>query len=285
MTPSLEQIRTAAYNRWQHRGAGHGWHEADWSEAEQALLFALNYRIEHFWDSAAVLGGFDHRINDAFANSRRVCRFCEQAEPRTTFDARSSILPSTFEFPSHASRELCDECAEGFLATTEEPLTAFFSEVLECATPSSLTLNAYKGLLLAALCVMPASQIECCADAIEWLAGSGEDFEPKTLNVPNPIVHTFRIETGRSWFALASRTDPDALVPAILAFVGHPKFTVEYAIPFCTADDELDGDPLAMPLVPVLDGLSRWPGPVDQQQLSVTEPRKRRRRSTLLIGA
>src|SRR4051812_23947278 len=87
MTPTSEQVRTSAYDRWERRGRTHGSDRADWLAAERQQNFACNYRVV----AADRLDRAEPRpVGD---RDRRRCRFCGQARPRTDFADATPIFP------------------------------------------------------------------------------------------------------------------------------------------------------------------------------------------------
>src|SRR4051812_20321005 len=116
MFPTREQIEVAAYHRWRRRGGGHGDDHRDWLEAEQDLLFALNYEViaRHRLDGVP-----PHYLGDGGAPR---CRFCEQAPPRATFSGPSPALPGFLGNASLFTFEECDECRASFQRSVEGDL-------------------------------------------------------------------------------------------------------------------------------------------------------------------
>src|SRR4051794_12410431 len=104
MVPTLDQIRDAAYGRWERRGRCHGRDRDDWLRAEQDLPYTLNYSIVARIGPGpppGVLGNGNGKGHDQGTNAARsgtatprVCRFCEQSAPRARFDRASGPCPS-----------------------------------------------------------------------------------------------------------------------------------------------------------------------------------------------
>ena len=114
-----EQVRVAAYHRWQRRGGAHGLDWSDWFAAEQELLFARNYEILASYrldeDPPRFLG-------DA---ADPVCRFCEQSAPRASFTGAAPALPECLGNTSLWTFEECDVCRALFRESVEDDLDAF----------------------------------------------------------------------------------------------------------------------------------------------------------------
>src|SRR3954462_9548246 len=102
MVPTPDQIRDAAYERWERRGRGHGRDRDDWVRAEQDLLYTLNYSVIARigpGPSPAVRGNANgHGSGASMARpggpAPRVCRFCEQSAPRARFGRASGPGPT-----------------------------------------------------------------------------------------------------------------------------------------------------------------------------------------------
>lgn len=276
MQPSISQIELAAYNRWIHRGAVHGWHECDWIEAEHALLFELNYDVVFDSRHDAAARRPESAARFTRSQPRRICRFCEQAEPRTSFSAPTPALPQLTGLPTLFTPSLCDECASEFSGTIDTELSQFLVTLLAGSAQGRMTLGAYKSLVKSALCVLPEAWIDICQEALEWVARGSDDFEPDLLRVPHPQLHTL-VHEQTPWLAIAVKSEAEAPMPAIVAFLGAPRFTLAFAVPLCTLDDDLDGAFLSMPDVPIVDGLRRWPGPLHSRALPVSRGTRNRR--------
>src|SRR5262245_40407932 len=117
--PSDDEIRTAAYYRWERRGGGHGRDGEDWRAAEQSLLLAKNYRIVAFY----LLDDAERRVIGQ--PNRRVCRFCEQSPPRTTFTDPATALPAFLGAETLFALDQCDECRASFRHGIDRDLEAF----------------------------------------------------------------------------------------------------------------------------------------------------------------
>ena len=131
MLPTPDQIRNAAYDRWQRRGGGHGRDRDDWIRAEQNLLFALNYTVVtqvRANPAAADSGNGAARGNEP---GGRVCRFCEQAAPRARFNPAAGPGLSWRGDGSLALMvpDECDECRQLFEESIESDVDSFASPI------------------------------------------------------------------------------------------------------------------------------------------------------------
>ena len=278
MIPTTQQIEQAAYFRWLNRGSAHGYHDCDWREAEAALDFALNYEILVFegW-SVGGIGG--RRAEPLNRSGRRVCRFCEHAEPRTTFGAPVRVLPEALRLPGLVTSSLCEECHGVFQGGIDTAFGRFLGEADRGTT--RVTLDAYKGLAKALLAVLPSDVLDWCEQSVEWVAHEGEEFEPDLGHGPLPLLHWMVGGAQSPWFAVALKREEEVERPALVGFFGMPRFTLAATLPFCTKDDDWDGVGLEIPNVPILDGLLRGPGPVEMRRLMIGMPARSRRWAVL----
>ena len=120
MRPTVEEIRRAAYDRWERRGWDHGGDRYDWYAAETELTFHANYRtiVEY-----ALEGSGPRILADG---SIRRCRFCEQTAapakfggPRPVVLGRSVLLTA----------EICDDCQEDWRDGLDERLLDFWARL------------------------------------------------------------------------------------------------------------------------------------------------------------
>jgi hypothetical protein len=270
MLPTDDQIRVAAYHRWQRRGHAHGHHAADWLAAEQDLLLALNYRaIAHCTAESPTRSPLVERF-------RVVCRFCEQAPPRTTFPAPRPLPSAAPAVPLPPVDDVCDACRQQFADTLSIPLDRFLNSVRAGTLPATVPIAAYKGLVQTALSMLPAPLLELFPDALEWAANPDTDLLDSDIARRGVIVHALE-RHQRPWSALVARTDPEAPMPYVLAFLGSDSATIELPMPMCLRDEDLDGEAVVEPLVPSLDGLTRDAGPYSTRRLRVVRDAAPRR--------
>ena len=257
MRPTPDQIRTAAYHRWQRRGGLHGHHLDDWDAAEQDLLFTLNYRVI-VPDSSEAVG--DRVIGDP---RRPVCRFCEQAAPRATFSGPARSIPESLGVPSPLLYDECEECRTLFRDGIDRDFTAF-TQLLGaqgCLSrrwpPASLAV--FKFLTKTALAIMPDEELDFFHDAIEWVCNPDHEFDGSTFGGLGGFLHQNPDPSGASWVALARRIDDEVGVPYMLVFVGMPAVTFEFPVPLSTRDE--DHDDLVIPRVASPFGLTEGRDP------------------------
>ncbi len=257
LMPSPEQVRMAAYFRWQRRGGHHGWQIEDWSEAEQDLLFALNYEI-------IAHETLEHRARQILGvPERRVCRFCEMAEPRAEFsDPPAPVVAPSLGNTSLFTYEQCDECRSLFAGALDDEFEAFRRRCVdgEMMPASTLPIAAYKGLARMALALMPRSELDFVPDTIEWVLNPDHELDSHAFEGLGCYLHQPFIPQPFAWTALARRIRDDAPMPYLLFFVGTPRIVLEVPVPLCLRDEDLEGEAILLPRVGAPDGLQRGVG-------------------------
>ena len=246
MFPSPEEIRMAAYFRWQRGGWRHGRDGTDWAAAEQDLLFALNYRVlAHYRLDAPE----EVRIGDG---RRKVCRFCEQSAPRAAFSAPARTIPEALGNTAVLSCDTCDECRASFARGIEAEFAAFARPYLGGpARPPApgIPIGAFKGLASMALTLLPAQELDFFRDALEWVANPDHAQDGGAFGDLGCYLHHAHSPSGHPWAALARRVEAEAPFPYMLFFLGTPAVTFELPVPLCARDEDLDGDVLVVPRV------------------------------------
>jgi Protein of unknown function (DUF2934) len=260
MIHSPEQVRVAAYHRWQRRGGAHGLDWNDWFAAEQELLFARHYEVQVSYRLDEATPRF---LGDA---ADPVCRFCERASPRTTFTGAVPVLPETLGNTSLLTFEECDECRDLFREAVAEDLDAFAREFQTAPArrtrsdrrprvPAAVPIAAYKGLVRAAVAILPRRELASCEDAIEWISNPDHDLDAGALGVLSCAVTW--TPPSPPWAALARRVDDDAPMPYLLFYVGTGGAVFQVQVPFCARDEDLDGRERVVPQVAAPPGLGR----------------------------
>jgi len=185
MRPTFDQIRTAAYERWQRRGGAHGSDRDDWLAAEKHGRFTANYRL-----AAA------HRLDPEpprtiGASARNRCRFCGHAAPRTGLTTGAPIFPEALGPGGPVALDQCEECASLFAETIEPGLSRFL-----LAGPSSglpgIGVDAFKGLVKLALAIMPAADLDDHEETVEWISNPDHDFDLNVFRDLTCAVHRRR---------------------------------------------------------------------------------------------
>jgi hypothetical protein len=148
---------------------------------------------------------------------------------------------------------------------------------LSLRSPEYVPLAALKGLVRLALAVLPESETDVYETAFEWVGNPDHALDAHALGgvgcrvalTPNPFPGPF--------LALASKIDPDAAVPSLLAILGIDRAAFQFAVPFGQADADLDGESLRAPTIS-LPGTVEGPpyeGPRIDVRLDDAEPRER----------
>ncbi|HEU5117330.1 MAG TPA: DUF2934 domain-containing protein, partial [Isosphaeraceae bacterium] len=238
MLPSSEQVRLHAYFRWEKRGHGHGCHLDDWVVAEQALLFSMNYEVlaHHALD-----GETSTRVGRSHP---RVCRFCEQAEPRTQFAPVVPVVSGS----NLEALDQCEECQAQFLQSLDEALGEFLQNVARGVVPDSVPIAAYKGLVKTALAILRTEDLDLFPDAIEWICNPDHDHDGGSFSRMGMglFLHRGSALQG-SFVALARKIEDDEPMPSALFFLGGPGYSISMAVPLCMRDEELEGADLIVP--------------------------------------
>lgn len=252
MFPTTDQIRTAAYLRWERRGLAHGRDLDDWTAAEQDLLFALNYRLiaHHKLDAGepTYLG----------RRSPRVCRFCEGSPPRSEFADAVRPIPQALGNQSLMVLDECDECHMRF---SELIVTDFERFILPYMTGKAspgrgasppISPSAYKGLIQMALAILPAAELDYLPDAIEWVGNDDHDTDLGTFAGLGLGCYVHSAGRYRAPFAaIARRVEDDAPMPYLLAFLGTSGMVFQAAIPLCVRDEDLEAGTTIVPRVAI----------------------------------
>ncbi len=238
MLPSSEQVRLHAYFRWEKRGHGHGCHLDDWVVAEQALLFAMNYEVlaRYALDTSTQtpLGQLHSRV----------CRFCEQAEPRTQFASSVPILKGS----NLVALDQCEECQAQFLDGLDEVLGSFLEDVSRGHVPDSVPIAAYKGMVKIALSILPVEDLDLFPDAVEWICNPDHDHDGGSFSRMGMGIFLHQGEglTG-AFVGVARKIEDGEPMPSALFFLGGPGYSISMAVPLCMRDEDLEGADLIVP--------------------------------------
>jgi hypothetical protein len=251
MRPTSDQIRHAAYERWQRRGYTHGRDREDWQAAEKELTFLLNYRTitEYRLDSGArlVLGD----------TSPRRCRFCERASDQVGFGPPRPVLPAVIGNRSLLTAEVCDDCQRDW----RDPLDAEFRAFWESLGADGLgrdphgepqgrpafSVAVFKSLIAGAILILPEAELPSVLDAVEWVSNPDHESDDRLFAGACCQVYSARFLKNRSWISLARRVDADAPLPSLLYFLGHGGVMIQVPVPLCLRDEDLDGRAVHQP--------------------------------------
>lgn len=273
MFPSLEQVRTTAYHRWERRGYEHGYHHEDWLAAEQTLLFHLNYQVVAAYPPGGLAPLGRGRL--------RVCRFCEQAEPRTHFRNPAPALPDCLGLDGLHAFDQCDDCRALFRDGLDDALADFLGRLQDGAEPSGVPIAVYKALARSALAILPGADLDLFPDAIEWICNPDHDLDGRSFAGMGCDLYQGPGLPAHSWVALAWKTDEEAAMPSAIAFLGTPGQVFVLPLPLCSRDEDLEGESLTIPRVPLPDEPMTWRGPIFRRFLPIAAAPKRRRLAAL----
>jgi hypothetical protein len=244
MLPSNEQIERTAYDLWLRGGCVHGFDRDDWLAAENELTYSLNYRtiVEYPLDGPGmlVLGG---RTNQA-------CRLCEQASPPATFSVPRPVVPG-LGARSLMTLGVCDVCQSDCLEALASEARRFWDVVsdgraghdvlFDQRAAAAFTLGAFKSLVAAAMLIMPESELSYFMDTLEWINNPDLAADaPLFAGLTCRLYVTSGFES-RSGISLARRREDDLPLPYMLCFLTRGRVVVQFQVPQCIRDADLDG--------------------------------------------
>jgi hypothetical protein len=248
MRPTDDEIRRAAYDRWERRGWAHGGDCDDWYAAEKELAFHANYRtiVEYGLDGP-------RRIVLGEAPIRR-CRFCERPSTQADFGAPRPVIAS------HAAlltAEVCQDCQSDWRDALEEEFRHFWARLRHEDPPGPggldlrgrplFSIAAFKSLVAGALAIMPGPELPLFIDTLEWVSNPDHDSDDRLMDRAECLVYRapFLGEGARA--SLARRADEEAPVPYMLHFLECDGIMVQLALPMCLCDEDLDGRVIERP--------------------------------------
>jgi hypothetical protein len=249
MLPNHDQIRRAAYDLWLRRGRVHGFDRDDWFAAENELTFSLNYRtiVEYPLNGPGmlVLGG----------RTSRVCRLCEQSSPPATFSVPRPVVPG-IGARSLMTLGVCDHCQTPGLDSLAEAAKHFWNGVLEGpATDGALVaeraarlfaLPVFKSLVVGALLVMPEIELSYFLDTLEWASNPDQAADERLFLGETCRIYVTPFVVTPSAISLARRVAESRALPYMLCFVARGGIAVQFQVPLCTRDADLDGGQLRL---------------------------------------
>ncbi len=263
MLPDLEQIRMAAYFRWLNRGCNHGDDRGDWFAATHDRLFALNY------EPIAIGPPRGGDYGGLIRFGPRVCRFCEEATPSVAFSGPNPLVPACLGEPPWMVEDHCDDCRESFDEAQEAAFEAFlrpwradrrFPESEDGRRAVSMPVGAYQTLTRIALSVLPERELDYVSDALEWVINPDPDCDAGQFVGGGCYIHRRATWADRPWVALARRIDDEMPAPYLLGFVGVDDLSIEFGVPLCIRDEDLDGEVIRTPQVACPDEAIRGVG-------------------------
>lgn len=243
MRPTVDQVRNAAYDRWERRGWTHGGDRHDWLAAEKELTFHAHYQTV----AEVSLEGPERRVLSRGAVQH--CCFCERTPDRVDFGSPRPIIPGR---DSLLTAEVCNDCQADWREGLEEGLGDFWHRLGREANSSEaararFSVAAFKSLAASALLIMPGSELRYFLDTLEWVSNPDHDSDDQLLDNAECRVYRapFLGECPRA--SLARRVDDDAPVPYMLFFLEFDGTMVQIPMPMCLRDEDLDGLTIGRP--------------------------------------
>ena len=238
MHPSSDQIAVAAYYRWERRNFAHGRHTHDWTIAEAELTFAANYDLVARY---RLDGIGPHQLGDP--DDLR-CRFCERTAPQAPFEGSRPAAPASLGNQAIFTLEVCDDCQAQYEASVGADLDQFLQSIRDGGTDQGrafIPLAAFKGLIWAALALLPEAEMQYLEDTVEWVSNPDHDLDSQSIPGVECILHRLPDPLPFSYAALARRSDEDTPHPYLLAFFATGRTVFQFPLPLCTRDEELEG--------------------------------------------
>jgi hypothetical protein len=250
MDPRRDQIELAAYRRWERRGWRHGGDRADWLAAEKDLRFTLNYR----WIAREILQPIASTAvpDDPHKTERtepKLCRYCEQVEPSTSFTTSHRIMPVFLDLAASVQADECDECRAHHETELAPPFEAFVRSFLEPDLLSSevgatIPSPALKALVRLGLALLPETGLPYLGETLEWVTNPdhasdhsivrSERLGCRVYRTPEPLPAPFA--------SIASRVGPNVRYPHLLFFLGARRVVFQTYMPFSTLDEDVDDE-------------------------------------------
>ena len=292
MLPTADQVRDAAYDRWQRRGGAHGFDRLDWLRAEQDLLFAMNYTVVARVGSepAAHSSGNGEAQGPGSGPGPRICRFCEQSAPRARFTRPSCAGPVLRDDGTRLTLcvpDECDECRGLFEESFESDLSRFAHPIragwgsgdplpTTLVSPPYVPIAAFKGLTRMALACLPTSELSAFEDAIEWINNPEHDFDALAFGPLTSDIHIFDEPFPTPRATLSFRNDDDSPMPFALFHLADGRGLFQIAVPLCGRDEDLDGHATIVPHAAPLLVTGRTDDPIASATVSMISPRATR---------
>jgi hypothetical protein len=274
MRPTVEEIRRAAYDRWERRGWSHGDDRDDWYAAEMDLAFHAHYQTI----AEYTLEGPEPRVlGDATV---RRCRFCERTARPADFGPPSPVVVGR---PALLTVEVCEDCQSDWRDGLDDHVRAFWSRLQGDVLPisgarSPFSVGAFKAMAAVAVLILPATELRFFGDTIEWASNPDHDSDDQLLEGAECRVYRAPFLGEPALATLARRVDDEAAVPYMLCSLESGGIMVQVPVPMCLRDEDLDGRPIEHPeRIPVA---GRGPDFREARSvllpLSVSERRRRR---------
>ena len=275
---TLESVAVSAYHRWERRGRLHGHHAEDWAAASESTRFDRLYRV------VAQSGPDGPRIEtspEGGGRRRRVCRFCERAEPRTRFGPPAPALAGPIAEAGPLAWDQCVECRSQSAEELDPALAAVYERQDDWWRAPDwfpLPIAAYKALIRSGLAMLPTDLLDEFPDALEWVENPDHDRDLATIAGLGGRAFLGPGASGPAWSAVARRRGDDAPVPSTLFYVSAGGITWQLPMPLGARDEDLEPASLENPpeISHPLD-LSGISGPIRACPIALEVPKTRRR--------
>ncbi len=233
MRPTDEEIRRAAYARWERRGWSHGGDRDDWFAARADLTFRASYgtTVDHTMDGTGprVIG----------ESPARRCRFCERKAGPNGLGAPRPIFAG---HPAPLSAEVCADCRSDWGDGLDDAFRELWTRlVLGEVGRSTFHVAAFKAMAAGGLLMMPASDLRYYVDALEWVSNPDHDSDDRLIEGAAFRVYRASFLGRTPRLSLMRRLDDEATVPYMLLFIEADGIMVQAPMPMCLRDEDLDG--------------------------------------------
>ncbi len=233
MDTTLSQIQLAAYFRWERRGGAHGRDHEDWSVAQLQQEFAANYRV------IASRKSHDHDSGQGGGRLSNRCRFCQQ---RIDVPSFSRVVPGSLGSALPRNLDQCEECVTSFAEGIDEGLDRYLSSLVGGTHDPAfgIPVVAFKGLVKAALAILPLRDLEDHEDTIEWITNPDHNFDFRVFSGLSCVVHTMAYFYPSPWAAVAEKTNDRNPWASRLFFLGMDRTSLMISVPLNPRDEDLD---------------------------------------------
>jgi hypothetical protein len=244
MLPTNEQIEVAAYHIWERRGRRHGRDREDWEAAAKQLTYSLNY------EPVQEYGLFEPTPRVLGKQATRHCRFCERNSKRARFGPPSPVIPIVPN-SSLLTAEICEECQAECRDPLVDDLARFWESLgsdeatrenhADRRASGGFSLGAYKSLVASALLILPDREMPYFLDAIEWVGNPDRGADERLFAGTTCRAYRAPDPYDGSWVSLDRRIDDSAPLPYMIALVSCNGVIVQFHLPLCSRDEDLDG--------------------------------------------
>ena len=101
---------------------------------------------------------------------------------------------------------------------------------------------------------MPESELSYFADTLEWIGNPDHAADAPLFAGTTCRVDFAPLVPLRSWISLAKRAHDELPLPYTLCFLARRGIVLQFHVPLCTRDQDLDGRKVRMPRRPFTEG-------------------------------